>query len=267
MLALHELQAAVMQALLTGAEDAERHVVPGRLEPARRLDVYRNNFYENLGSALAAVYPTVAELVGDEFFCFMARRYVRAHPPRTGNLHDFGGDLAVFLEHFEPAAELPYLGDVARLEWAWHCVFHTEAAAPIDAQRALEVMASMPQEAQARARFRWQPSAALVKSAYPVVTLWEWHQRPEEERGVFDMNGAAEAALVRQSAGEVWVHRLTPAEHAVLAGLQRGDTLEAAVSQGLQVDTGIDIAGLLARHLALAVLLEPFDPALVVDAQ
>jgi hypothetical protein len=258
---LRELQSEVMQALLNGADDAQRYVVAGRLAPARRLDVYRNNFYENLGAALAAVYPTVAELVGGDFFRFMARRYVRDHPPRTGNLHDFGGELAAFLQDFEPAAELPYLADVARLEWAWHRVFHTEAAEVVDAQRALAVVGSLSEEARARVRFRWQPAAALVKSTYPVVTLWEWHQRPEEERGGIDMNGAGEAAVIRQSAGEVWVHRLTPAEHAVLAGLCRGDALEAAVTQGVEIDPEIDIAAFLSRHLALAVLLEPFDSA------
>ena len=126
---LYELQTDVMDALFERSERAQPHVRGGRLSPRQRLDIYRHNLFDSLSAALAAVYPTVAQLVGEGFFRFAAHAYIAAHPSRSGNLHDFGAQLPEFLAQFEPARGLPYLPDSARLDWAWHQVFHTTALA------------------------------------------------------------------------------------------------------------------------------------------
>src|SRR5207237_5824239 len=120
MATLRDLQADMLDALFERSEAAAVHVLARGLAPARRLGIYRNNMFDSLTAALAAVYPTVAALVGDGFFRFAAHEYIVAHPSRSGNLHDFGGELPGFLGRFEPAHSLPYLPDCARLDWAWH---------------------------------------------------------------------------------------------------------------------------------------------------
>jgi len=51
------------------------------------LEVYRNNYRGNLHDALAGAYPVIRQLVGDEFFRYMARKFIEQYPSRSGNLH------------------------------------------------------------------------------------------------------------------------------------------------------------------------------------
>jgi hypothetical protein len=75
------------------------------------VGVYRNNYRGNLHDALAGAYPVIVQLVGEDFFRYMARCYIGAHPSRSGNLYHYGDKLAEFVADFEPAQGLAYLAD------------------------------------------------------------------------------------------------------------------------------------------------------------
>ncbi len=257
MATLRELQAEMLEALFERSDRAARHVVPRGLAPQRRLDIYRHNLFGSLTDALAAVYPTIAALVGDGFFRFAAHEFIVAHPPRSGNLHEFGGELPAFIERFEPARELSYLADSARLDWAWHAVFHTESARGADAAAVLAQIAAMPDDARPALRLRWQPAARLVASPYPIVRIWQAHQSPmsDDDGPLVDLDAGGESVLVVQRAGEVELELLTPAEFALLDGLSRGAPLGNAVSAALAIDAGFDVAGAIAHHLAVGTLV------------
>ncbi|WP_071651562.1 MNIO family bufferin maturase, partial [Duganella phyllosphaerae] len=98
-----------------------------------RLTLYRGNLAATATKALAAAYPVIAALVGHAFFGALARAYVRAQPSQDGDLNRFGAQLGDFLDDFPPAATLPYLADMARLEWAVHRAHYAADAAPVTA--------------------------------------------------------------------------------------------------------------------------------------
>jgi len=255
---LSQVQVDMLDALFERSDAAATHVLGRGLPPERRLDIYRNNLFGSLTEALSAVYPTVAQLVGDGFFRFMAHRYILVHPSRAGNLHEFGGELATFLERFEPALSLPYLADSARLDWAWHVVFHTASTPRIDLGSMLARMSTMSDDARAAMRLGWQPAARLVASPFPVLRIWQMHQSPppEEDSGtpVVDLDAGGEAVLVIQSAGEVILEGLRPGEYALLEGLSNGARLGDAVAAALEVDGSFDVAPAIAHHLSLGTL-------------
>jgi hypothetical protein len=252
---LHELQSDVMDALFERSARAESHVRGGgRLSPQQRLGIYRHNLVDSLGAALAAVYPTVAQLVGEDFFRYAARAYIAAHPSLSGNLHDFGGELAHFLAHFEPARSLPYLPDSARLDWAWHQVFHTTALPGADAAQMLGRLAALSDEDRLDARLQWQPAAQLVRSPYPVLRIWQANQ-PDAADETVDLGLGGECVLVAARRGEVVLQRLEAAEHALLLALAQGTTLGDAVAAALGQDAGFDVAGVLAQHIAAGTLV------------
>ena len=103
-------------------------------DPASRFAVYRNNVHSSLINALAAGYPVTLQLVGDEFFRAMAGVYVQGFPPTSALINEYGGDLADFIQGFAPAASVPYLADVARLERLRVRAYHAADAVALDQQ-------------------------------------------------------------------------------------------------------------------------------------
>jgi len=100
-------------------------------DPGRRFAVYRNNVIVGLVDALADTYPVVQAMVGDDFFRAMAREFVRSQPPTSPVLAGYGAGFAAFIEGFAPAAGLPCLADLARLEWLRVEVYHAADVAPL----------------------------------------------------------------------------------------------------------------------------------------
>ncbi len=264
---LAEAQARVLRALLPGAAaapgpidaddaDAASSLLldgPG-LPAARRLRIHRHNIADNLEAALAAIYPVLRRLVGDAFFSQTARSYIRAHPPRSAALIDFGGRLAHHLHGLDALAGLPYLADVAALEWALHAVYH---AAELQAAE-LAALAALPPEQAASLRLRLQPCARLLRSRYPVLAIWRANQATATE-GAAEVSDAGEAIsldaggvrlLVAQRALDIELRPLGSAEFRWLRLLSRGCTLADATAAALATDPAFDLAATLARHFA-----------------
>ncbi|MDP1007294.1 HvfC/BufC N-terminal domain-containing protein, partial [Klebsiella pneumoniae] len=85
-------------------------------------------------NALATAYPVTLQLVGDEFFHAMASIFVQAHPPTSPLISQYGSTFAQFIQGFEPAASVPYLADIARLERLRVCAYHAADCTPLDQQ-------------------------------------------------------------------------------------------------------------------------------------
>ena len=98
---------------------------------SRRFAVYRNNIAVSLIAAIEARYPVARRLVGDAFFRAMARAFVARSKPRSAVILHYGADFPDFIAEFEPARDIAYLADVARLENAWVDAYHSAEAEPL----------------------------------------------------------------------------------------------------------------------------------------
>src|SRR3984957_185138 len=82
----------------------------------RRYNVYRNNVTVSLIDALAAVFPATQRLAGVEFFRAMARFHVRAAPPTSPLLFEYGGDFPEFIATYEYARTTPWLAGIESVQ-------------------------------------------------------------------------------------------------------------------------------------------------------
>ena len=135
-----------------------------RVPALDRFAIYARAAETNWRESLASTYSVVARLVGPGFFGEAARRYVRAHPSTSGDLHAFGSRFADFLSAYGPAAELRYLPDVARLEWAWHLAYYAADAAPLD----LGALGRVPADSHGAIRFQLHASVHLLHSDHAI---------------------------------------------------------------------------------------------------
>ena len=219
------------------------------LSPTQRLQIYRNNLFESLTQALAAVFPVVAQLVGDDYFRHVSRRFIAEHPLATGSLHGFGRELPALLAGLPSAAELPYLGDVAALEWAWHEVYHEAESVPLQAAQLGEVPAAQ----QMDLGLAIAPAARLVASPYPVLHIWQAHQELHGAGADFSvsLDEGGVRLLVLRRALEIEFVLLGHAEDTWLRLLASGSTLAKATLAAFCRDPAFDLAATLGRHLAL----------------
>ena len=126
---LLEMQTAMQRSLVDQDSVAVSAMLADRVNPDR-LDIYRNTFLFGLTKALQLGFPVVRKLVGDDFFDGTAEIFITDHLPRAAWLDQYGGEFPEFLRSFPPAASIPYLSDVAELEWAVNCALHAPDTEP-----------------------------------------------------------------------------------------------------------------------------------------
>jgi len=252
---LREVQFAFAEAVFHGTETPlGQQIRANGLSGARRLQIYRNNVFTSLTSALQAVYPVVERLVGEGFFRYAAHEYIRCHPSASGNLHDFGATFAEFLASFEAATTLPYLPDVARLEWYWHEVFHAAGHASLD----LAVLATLSPEQYPQVRFLLHPASRLVASDYPVLRIWQVNQNDYAGDQRVDLaEGGVRVLVIRQSL-EVQMQPLGAGEYALLRALAAGEALALAYKKALAVQADFDLIACLKQHVRRGTLVDSF---------
>jgi hypothetical protein len=243
---LAERQRAFSAALL----DSYAAVPPGLSGPdgvpsARRFSVYRNNVVAGLSEALKASYPAVCRIVGEDFFRAMAREFVRAEPPRSPLLFEYGAGFAGFIERFEPSRSLPYLPDVARIERAWSEAYYAADADPLQPAE----LAAIPEEELAGIRFRPHPSLRVARSRYPALTIWRMNVADGVPAPV-DLSAGGEDCLIVRPAAEVVARSVPPGGAVFLMRLIDGGTLYAAADAALAEDGRFDLAANLAGLLA-----------------
>lgn len=238
----HERQSAFASAL----RDPEHRVPAGIAKSAqalstKRFNVYRNNIAVSLTEVLAASFPVVRQLVGEEFFMGMAHAYAGAHPPKSPVMLAYGGDFAGYIAAFEPARSLPFLADVARVEWAWNTAYHAADCAPV----AIPALQAVPPEVLGRVRLRLHPSLQILSSDWPAMSIWHCHQTGEDPASAMQqLEPRPECAIVVRPAYEVDVRLIPAAAWVFYVALHDGATLAEATEELAEADQA-DVAAML----------------------
>lgn len=233
--------------------DLITHIKGNGLNPDRRLDVYRNNTYVNFTNTLRATYPVVLRLVGDGFFRYAIHEYITQHPSSSGDLHQFGAAFADFLATFEPAAGLPYLSDVARLEWAYEQAFYAAESAPFNS----EALAKVPHESYEDLKFVLNPAVRLITSKYPILRIWQVNQEGfEGDQGVNLAEGGVQLLVIRDSRLDVGMKILGAGEFMLLRALADGQAFGMACEQALDAQPDCDIPACLRQQIMDGVIVD-----------
>lgn len=249
---LPDLQAAFRSGTIGGDSSAPETLTQAGMQNGHRFGVYRNNIFLSLAGVLEAAFPTIHKLVGDENFAVLANTFIGKHPPRQPQLYTYGDGFADFLEGFEPAvSELPFLPDLARVEWS---VNEAYFAADGDALTA-EHLSELPPEQYGLMQLQLHPSVRTLASEWPVWDLWGAETLPEpwpEE---------AHCVLVNRPMDKVDVVLIAPSDFVFLSAVAGGATLGDAAAAGLEQDSEFDFSAALGGHLGRGTFLADFSIA------
>lgn len=209
-----------------------------------RFNVYRNNFIVLNGDALADMYPVIKRLVGEEAFRMLATAYVREYPPMDRALLLYGERFAEFLAAMPELSGLPYLSDIARLEYAWTDAYHAEDASRLDETQ----LSRIPAESLENLQLRPHPSLHCISSDYPVYRIWAVNQDDSTDEVISLDEGPSQVIVIRPDR-EVEIREVSIGELRFLDNLSSGETIGKAYSLAAEADPIFDLNHFFSRHL------------------
>lgn len=236
MLTLAEQQAALLEAVFAWPPDAARQAMASlSVDPgARGLRAYQTNGHDMAQRSLQAAYPVLQQMLGEDSFADLARALWHAHPPVRGDLARWGADLPDFVQASAQLADVPYLADVARLEWCLHRCAHAADRAADPASLQLLV-----QHDAAQVCLRLAPGCAMVASAWPIASLWAAHQDAAADFAALRdllQRQVAEQALVWRMGLRPQMRRAAADEAAFLHSVLQGASLDVALQASPDLD-------------------------------
>ena len=246
---LAELQRAMRQSLLEGAdadanEEAAAVVLADGLDPRARLNIYRNTAEGVLVNALRLAFPAVQRLVGADFLEGAAHRFVRSAPPRSAWLDEYGAQFPAFLAQMPQLSSVPYVVDVAGLEWQVNSVLHAPDVPPLDPA----CLARLDEEALGALRLSPHPAARLLRGDSPADAIWRAVlQQDDAALRAIELADGTVHLLVQRVPDGVDTLRLSAGEWRISEALFAGEALGAALARAPEVDGFALIGAYLAR--------------------
>ena len=268
MLPLRELQARFLRSIATrpelsgvhGFDPALRALVEARgaLGSAQRLGVYAEMYWARLVDVLREDFPRVGAILGDDRFATLATAYLERNPSTNPSVRWVGAGFADFLAERGSVADLPFLADLARLEWTRLAVFDAADAVPLR----LEALRAIPPSKWPRLSFRPVPALRVLRCAWPVHELWA---ADDPTAAVTMVRPAATVLRVWREAFTVYQTHVDPVEQVALRQLLAGapfgvmcDRLEALLPPPAVAQ---EAGALILRWVEDQILASPLAPS------
>ena len=214
-------QGAMAQGLLTGRYGPlESQVLAGLIAPSEALAIHRNTALHGLVNALRISFPTIDALVGEAFFDQAALAFVEEHPPSGVWLAAYGRGFVDFLGAYEFAADLPYLADVARLDFAIEAVA-SEALGRDGLQFDL-----------GEAVLTLDASLRVIALDHPALAIREALETDEDALRAIDVTPRRHALVLWRAAGGAAIRPLSPLPAAFLQALLSGGDIDSVLAGG-----------------------------------
>ncbi|WP_064601545.1 HvfC/BufC N-terminal domain-containing protein [Photobacterium sp. J15] len=222
-LALRRLQQDFAAALHYQPSPVTDEITDGQFQAEQLIQIYRNNFIISLSEILEVVYPSVKAVVGEECFSQLARQHVLTCPLQQGDVSHYGEGLCDTIESQpELSAAVPYLADLARLEWSLDL-----------ASRAPAIEPSFPFHKLTQITEANLPTLKLVvpeptyvlDSRYPVASLWQ--MITDDQIEPIDLN-QPESVIIQHRPVHMEVRATTPDATALIRLSQQQQTLSEA---------------------------------------
>ncbi|MBI3301226.1 MAG: putative DNA-binding domain-containing protein [Deltaproteobacteria bacterium] len=193
----------------------------GQLGPEERIDIYAQMYCARLLDVLREDFPRVAAILGCERFGEVARAYLARHPSTHPSLRCLGCHFMTFLDTRPEIVSLPFLSDLARLEWARLEVFDAPDAEPLR----MEHLQSIAPHEWPDLRFHLIPAFQVLHSAWPIHRIWTAaeEETPDHER----LRSEETVVRVWRDGFAVYHASMDATEQIALDGVRAGESFAA----------------------------------------
>ncbi|MGY0216839.1 HvfC/BufC family peptide modification chaperone [Endozoicomonadaceae bacterium StTr2] len=237
--------------LLYRTDSADKHNVLVDISRPQ-LGIYRNNVRAVCFETLADNFETVCRVVGEDCFTGMVVRFIAECPPDLQQLSLYGKHFPAFIDNLPELQHLPWLADVARLEWQMVESFNAPSAISLTAsQVAAAIEAGLDHLAL-------HPSCRLMSSPWPVVSVWQqhWHHREDDSQVQFRLDAGSEYALIFCYQQAARIRSLSSDVFSVLQAINRADDVASDEAPDL---TRPDVIQVLAELITHGLFTRPLE--------
>lgn len=259
---LGDIQTAFVQSMLdqSGATENAPESLTALLSGGKeilpeRLNIYRNNIFSGLIDSLLASYPVIVALVGDDFSRALMRAFILENPPQQGCLADYGGGLDIFIANYAAASALPYLADVARMEWAINESYYAPDDNALSSDDLRDFLTGTPTEAVLFLR----SCIRLLQSPWPLAKIRDFCLDGEGGNETLDLDSGPCSLMIWRADLDVAVIAVEPDEYAFLQRIQNGsspdNTIGNILMSILKDFPDFDFQKFLEKHLGHKVFL------------
>lgn len=205
-----------------------------RIPGQAATDIYRNNSIGARTRALQAIYAVTEKILGVSCFEMLAVDFVNASPSMDSDLNHYGVEFPDFLQKLSSNdstfSELPYLQDLASLEWLYHKAYYAADDLTLSQNQRPDIDISVMLERS--------HSLFCMQTLFPVYDIWQNHQGNRSVKEVAALTGEDYIVIIRQH-GHPLVQRLDRQEWSILQNIEGQTELDVVVQSAL-ID-GVDI--------------------------
>ncbi len=217
---LKQMQQNFASALLSDDRQITDCLMTSRFAPNQLIQLYRNNFYISLSEILVDTFPVIQELVGDEFFAQLGKAYIKAQPPTAGSVTHFGQQLPSYIKQIPQTETLPYLGDVAHLEWEYARLGNQW---PVAKTFPFEKLGTLNTSQWPQVIFKLSANAALLDSNFAILDIFNGVQKADVDN--IDINKPQQILLISSAKANVSAIELTADVYSFLSSSTEGKPL------------------------------------------
>ncbi|GAB3487492.1 HvfC/BufC family peptide modification chaperone [Marinomonas epiphytica] len=228
---------------------------PTMAEKEVRLNVYRNNVVVSLVEALADIFPVTQTLVGEAFFKAMAREYVLTNPPQSPIISQYGDTFSDFIYQFEAVKSLPFLANLAALEYSLLDLTNSEEYHILNQQAVSEALEQA--ESPNRLLISLPPSSKIFVSPYAIGSIYKAHLNDDNNQLSNIKVDNSEHLLLVKSHVYAQLHIISHAEAVFIKNLLLGCELGEAIPE----DNNFDLGQSLAQLIAWQVITQIAEPS------
>jgi hypothetical protein len=242
---LREYQKSFYEAIFTNKPKVLQNTIGDIEEFDERFKIYSNNVFSSLKNAIKDDFPKCQKVLGEEKFNKASFEFVRNFPPISGCLLEYGQRFPGFLEvYFQ---DIPYIKDVAKLEWAKKELYYKANSIPLDPA----TLTSLAPEVYESLTFEFPEATFFLKSSFAIREIWEGNELKCE------LKSAPTFCLMIRPRYQIEFYWLNTEEINFLSALYEMKTLGQAYENAVHINPEFDLSG----ALKLAITREYFTKA------
>lgn len=167
---LNDLQVC-LKSEITSLEDHTPvpFIVKERMDVEDRLAVYSDAYFSRIVEALEIDFEATCKVLGKETFFELVKDYLKEFPSTSTNIDEIGSKLPDFIRKLDPGITIPYLSELAQVEWALIEAFYADDLPLFDPNSLRKV----PHASWDKVKLIMDTSVKLIETKWPVHIIWE----------------------------------------------------------------------------------------------